>query len=322
MVCSPPSRSSITRLPVSTPQPSSSLIKSKINLAKFTSFRVGGDAEFYAEPTSLEETQACIEWYVDYREDLPLTILGAGSNLLISDHGLPGFVLNTHRLRYYHAETEGLLIASAGEPIARLAWNAAKRGWSGLEWAVGIPGSVGGSIVMNAGAHQGCVADVLQWVKVLEPDGSITQLEAEALDYRYRTSNLQGGDRLVLEAAFKLETGFEAKEIKRTTNANFKMRKETQPYHLPSCGSVFRNPYPKAAGRLIEELGLKGYRIGGAQVAERHANFILNCGDAKAMDIFQLIQHVQAQVEEHWEILLKPEVKILGDFSYANSPLK
>ncbi len=316
MVCSPPSRSSISRLPVSFPKKETlSIIKSQVSLARYTSFRVGGDAEFYAAPISLEETQACLDWYAAQRGDLPLTILGAGSNLLISDQGLPGLTINTHRLRYYRAEEEGLLVASAGEPIARLAWNAAKRGWRGLEWAVGIPGSVGGSVVMNAGAHQGCVADVLAWVKVVEPDGSIVQLQPAELEYRYRTSNLQGGDRLVLEAAFRLKTGFEVTEVRQDTNKNLQMRKSSQPYHLPSCGSVFRNPYPQAAGRLIEELGLKGFQIGGAQVAERHANFILNCGGAKAMDIFQIIQHVQAEVENTYQVLLKPEVKILGDFS-------
>lgn len=317
MVCSPPSRPSLSRpiaafsKDLSTP----ALIKPQISLARHTSFQVGGKAEFYAAPTSLEETQACLAWYDRRRGELPLTILGAGSNLLISDHGLPGLVVNTHKLKYRQLEEDGTLIAGAGEMLAVVAWHAAKYGWRGLEWAVGIPGSVGGSVVMNAGAHQGCMADVLQWVKVLEPDGSISKVAPEELGYRYRTSNLQGGDRLVLEAAFKLETGFDAVVVKRETKANLMKRKASQPYHLPSCGSVFRNPYPQAAGRLIEEAGLKGFRIGGAQVAERHANFILNCGGAKAMDIFQIIRHVQEQVEQNWQVMLQPEVKILGDFS-------
>ncbi|MEB3225473.1 MAG: UDP-N-acetylmuramate dehydrogenase [Synechococcus sp.] len=293
----------------------SPLIQSQVSLAHHTSFRVGGKAEFYAEPSNLPETEACFEWYLQNLAGFPLTILGAGSNLLISDQGIPGLTINTKKLRYYRAEEDGILIASAGEPIARLAWNAAKRGWKGLEWAVGIPGSVGGSVVMNAGAHAGCVADHLLWLKVLDPDGTIHQLNPEDLDYRYRTSNLQGGDRLVLEAAFQLEPGFEKAAVRAETSHNLRLRKSTQPYHLPSCGSVFRNPYPQAAGHLIEQTGLKGYQIGGAQVAERHANFIVNCGGAKAMDIFRLIQHVQEQVEQTWEILLKPEVKILGDFS-------
>lgn len=318
MVCSP-SRSQTTRLPLTFPESlNTTLVKSYVSLASHTSFRVGGRAEFYAAPTTWEETQACFEWYADHQQDFPLTIIGAGSNLLISDEGLPGLTINTRKLCYYRAEEDaGILIASAGEPIARLAWNAAKRGWRGLEWAVGIPGSVGGSVVMNAGAHKGCIADHLVWVKVLEPNGNIVLLKPAELEYRYRTSNLQGKSRLVLEAAFQLESGFEKAEVRAETTRNLRMRKSSQPYHLPSCGSVFRNPYPQAAGRLIEEAGLKGYQIGGAQVAERHANFILNCGGAKAMDIFRLIHHVQGKVEQNWQILLKPEVKIIGDFSGA-----
>ncbi|BAW95192.1 UDP-N-acetylenolpyruvoylglucosamine reductase [[Synechococcus] sp. NIES-970] len=314
MVCSP-SRSE-TASALNGAVDFDNLIQAHVPLAHYTSFRVGGQAEFYAEPSNLAETEACFAWYLQNLDGFPITILGAGSNLLISDRGIPGLTINTKKIRYYQAQEEaGILIASAGEPIARLAWQAAKRGWKGLEWAVGIPGSVGGSVVMNAGAHQGCVADRLVWLKVLDPDGTIHQLSPADLDYRYRTSNLQGGDRLVLEAAFQLEPGFDKEAVRAETNRNLKMRKSTQPYHLPSCGSVFRNPYPEAAGHLIEQTGLKGYQIGGAQVAERHANFIVNCGGAKAMDIFRLIHHVQEQVEQTWEILLQPEVKILGDFS-------
>lgn len=293
-----------------------SLIQSDISLANYTSFRVGGSAEFYAAPTTWEETLACFEWYDSHSNQFPLTLIGAGSNLLISDKGIPGLVLNTHKLRYHHTQDdEGIMVASAGEPIARLAWNAARKGWRGLEWAVGIPGTTGGSVVMNAGAHQRCIADSLLWIKVLEPSGSIKILKTEDLAYQYRTSNLQGKNTLVLEAAFQLETGFDKVDVRADTTRNLLHRKSTQPYHLPSCGSVFRNPYPHAAGRLIEGLGLKGYQIGGAQIAQRHANFILNCGEAKAMDILRLIYHIQEKVEEKWAIALHPEVKILGEFS-------
>lgn len=315
MVCSP-SRSQVSRLSITVPKSSSSLIQTQVPLAYHTSYRVGGKAEFYAAPKTRDEAEACLEWYADHQGDFPLMILGAGSNLLISDRGLPGLTLNMRQLCYYHAEEEGgILVASAGEPIARLAWNAAKRGWRGLEWAVGIPGTVGGSVVMNAGAHQGCVADVLHWVKILEPNGTVVTLQPKDLGYRYRTSNLQGGDRLVLEAAFKLKPGSSKAEVRAETNRNLQMRKSTQPYNLPSCGSVFRNPSPQAAGHLIEGLGLKGYRIGGAQVSERHANFIVNSGDASAQDIYDLIRHVQREVQFHQGILLHTEVKIVGDFS-------
>jgi len=244
-----------------------------------------------------------------------LTLLGAGSNLLISDRGIPGFVLSTRYFRSYEFDAEtGLLTADAGEAIAKLAWKAAKRGLKGLEWAVGIPGTVGGGVVMNAGAHTSCMADILVSATVLSPDGTITEMTPEQLGYSYRTSNLQGGDRMVVKATMQLESGYTKAEIMNLANQNWTQRKTSQPYHLPSCGSVFRNPQPHAAARLIEQLGLKGHKIGDAQIAYRHANFILNCGAATAQDIFELIRYAQEKVEYHCSISLEPEVKLIGKF--------
>ena len=160
--------------------------------------------------------------------------------------------------------------------MATLAWKAAKRGWKGLEWTVGIPGTVGGAVVMNAGAHGSDTEQILVSTEVLNPDGTISTLMPEALQYQYRTSILQGGDRLVIGATFRLQPGYDPEAVKASTAADLEQRRSTQPYHLPSCGSVFRNPKPRSAGSLIEAAGLKGFTIGGAQVAERHANFILN----------------------------------------------
>jgi UDP-N-acetylmuramate dehydrogenase len=289
------------------------LIFPQISLTNFTSYRVGGKAQWYTAPRNLQELQAAFEWY--QTQDLPLTLLGAGSNLLVSDRGIPGLVISTRHLRFSEFEPEaGTITADAGEPIAKLAWRAAKRGWSGLEWAVGIPGTVGGAVVMNAGAHRQCVADILDSVQIIAPDGGIAILKPEDLGYRYRTSILQGDKRMAVRATFKLQTGFNQAEVMETTNRNLNQRKQSQPYHLPSCGSVFRNPEPHAAGWLIEQLGLKGYQIGGAQIAHRHANFILNCGSATAKDIFQLIRYIQEQVEYHWSLSLEPEVKLIGEF--------
>ena len=289
------------------------LIKSDVSLANQTSYKVGGDAQWYAAPRNWEELEASFEWYQN--QDLPLTLLGAGSNLLISDRGIPGLTISTRYFRNYQFDSEtGLLTADAGEAIAKLAWKAAKRGMKGLEWAVGIPGTVGGGVVMNAGAHQQCMADILVSATVLSPDGTIEELKPEDLAYAYRTSKLQGDNRLVVKATIQLEPGFNKAEVMKLSQQNWMQRKTTQPYHLPSCGSVFRNPQPRAAGWLIEELGLKGYKIGDAQIAHRHANFILNCGTAKASDIFQLIRYIQEKVEYHWSVSLEPEVKLVGEF--------
>jgi UDP-N-acetylmuramate dehydrogenase len=290
-------------------------INSQVSLAGLTSFRVGGPAEWYVAPRSMADLQASFAWAEV--EGMPVTLLGAGSNLLVSDRGLPGLVVGTRYLKQVSFdEKTGQLTAGAGESIPRLAWLAAKRGWRGLEWAVGIPGTVGGAVVMNAGAHRGCTADLLINARVLSPGGKVELLSPQDLGYRYRTSVLQGGDRLVTEATFQLQPGFDRAQVMAETNAHFSQRRTTQPYHLPSCGSVFRNPTPKAAGWLIEQAGLKGYQIGGAQVAQRHANFILNCGSATANDIFHLIRHVQEQVHQRWSLLLEPEVRIMGEFPF------
>ncbi|HBB35103.1 MAG TPA: UDP-N-acetylenolpyruvoylglucosamine reductase [Cyanobacteria bacterium UBA8803] len=289
------------------------LVRSQVPLASLTSFRVGGPAEWYVAPRHLEDLQASFEWADT--QGLPLTLLGAGSNLLVSDRGLPGLVIGTRHLRYSHFDLDtGRVTAGAGESIARLAWLAAERGWEGLEWAVGIPGTVGGAVVMNAGAHNSCAADLLVNVQTISSNAKVELLTPQELGFAYRTSILQGGARLVTQATFQLKPGADPKKVRATTAQHLKQRHRSQPYHLPSCGSVFRNPESQAAGWLIEQLGLKGYQIGGAQVAERHANFILNCGGAKASDIFQLIRHVQQQVEQHWSLWLEPEVRILGEF--------
>lgn len=289
------------------------LIKSQVPLATLTSFRVGGPAQWYVAPQNLEALQASFEFARN--EGLRVTLLGAGSNLLVSDRGLPGLVIGTRHLRHTHFEPEtGRVTVAAGEPLPRLAWQVAQLGWQGLEWAVGIPGSVGGAVVMNAGAHKSCIADILVSAQVLSPSGILETLTPEQLGYSYRTSILQDSQRLVTQATFQLQPGADPAQAIAITTEHLEQRRNTQPYHLPSCGSVFRNPLPYTAGWLIEQAGLKGYQIGAAQVAQRHANFILNCGGAKANDIWQLIRHVQQQVEQHWSLHLEPEVRMIGEF--------
>jgi UDP-N-acetylmuramate dehydrogenase len=288
------------------------LIKPQISLSSLTSWRVGGPAEWYAAPRQTKDLLPIFEWAT--AQGLPVTLLGAGTNLLISDRGLPGLVICTRHLRQIDFDpTIGQVTAGAGEPIARLAWQAAERGWQGLEWAVGIPGTVGGAVVMNAGAHCSDISEIFVNAQVLS-NCRFESLDLTDLGYRYRTSALQGQDRLVTQATFQLQPGADPQQVLSATSQHLEQRRATQPYHLPSCGSVFRNPNPYTAGWLIEQTGLKGYQIGGAQVAQRHANFILNCGGATSSDIFRLIRFVQQQVEQCWSVWLEPEVKMLGDF--------
>lgn len=289
-------------------------IEPQVSLAPMTSFRVGGPAEWFTAPKTLEQLQESYQWAL--AEKIPVMFLGAGSNLLISDQGLPGLIISTRYLKTHSIDEQtGRMIADAGKPIPRLSAQAAQKGCQGFEWAVGIPGTVGGAVVMNAGAHGGCVADNLVEAHILMPDGSIGIFSNEQLKYAYRTSILQAQPQLVLKAVFQLNPGFDPQSVMATTQKHREHRLSTQPYDWPSCGSVFRNPKPKSAGWLIEQADLKGYMIGGAQVAQKHANFILNLGNATAMDIFNLIHHIQAKVDEQWGFHLHPEVKMLGDFA-------
>ena len=281
-------------------------------LADYTTWRVGGPAQWLAEPTTIAETIAWVEWAE--HKGVPCQVIGAGSNLLIHDDGLPGLCLCLRKLQDHSIDVEaGVVEALAGEPIPSLARRAARAGLHGLEWAVGIPGTVGGAAVMNAGAQGGCTADSLISVRVMPKQGGESfDLHCDELDFTYRHSRLQADNLVVLSARFQLEPGHDPKELSRISKDNLNHRTTPQPYQQPSCGSVFRNPEPQKAGKLIENLGLKGTRVGGAEVSTMHANFIVNIGDAQANDIDALIHLVQDRVEAEHGLRLHPEVKRLG----------
>lgn len=287
-------------------------------LAKLTTFKVGGNAEWFALPKTPAQLKAVLDW--GRLRSLPITMLGAGSNILVSDYGIEGLVVCLRGLRYSEFDDQtGRVIAAAGEPWSSLAWKAARHGLKGFEWTIGIPGTVGGAVVMNAGAHGGETAEILVEAEVIDADGSVSVLKPEALNFRYRTSDLQGSDRIVTSATFQLEAGHDPKDVKAATSQDLRSRRETQPYHLPNCGSVFRNPpgtdaqgRANSAGRLIQEADLKGFTIGNAQISTLHANFIVNLGGASASDVLHLIRHAQAVIKKRNNIDLETEVKIIG----------
>ena len=301
--------------------PSIAGVAPQVSLQKLNTFRVGGTAEWLAMPRQRQEFDQLLDWAADL--GLTVTVLGAGSNLLVSDQGIPGLVICTRRWRSTQFDdTRSWVTVAAGEPLPTLAWKVAKRGWRGLEWAVGIPGTVGGAVVMNAGAHGGCTADNLVSATVLDPGRGVVERFPQDLAFAYRTSVLQGAGVVVLEATFQLDPGHDPAVVSADTLAGLNQRRSTQPYDWPNCGSVFRNPLPRTAGGLIEQTGLKGHRIGNAQVSERHANFILNLGEARAEDVYRLIRYVQERVYERWDLWLHPEVKCIGAFPDLGPPPK
>lgn len=288
-------------------------LRRDVGLHDFTTWKVGGPAAWFAEPADQQELGSLLRW--TQQQGLPLHSIGAGSNLLVADRGLEGMTLCHRRLQGSRLEAgSGWVEAEAGEPIPTLARKAARAGLHGLEWAVGIPGTVGGAVVMNAGAQGSCTAEWLLSVRVLDPNqpDRPVELNAAELDFRYRHSRLQDEPLIVLSARFQLEPGHDPATITARTSANLHSRTSSQPYQQPSCGSVFRNPEPQKAGQLIEALGLKGLRIGGAMVSPIHANFIVNTGGATAADIDALIRSVQQRVKDAHGIALQPEVKRLG----------
>ena len=293
-------------------QPNQLEPKQNVPLAEFTTWRVGGPARWIIEPESVDEVLASLQWARTNGHSCQ--VIGAGSNLLIHDNGLPGLTLSLRRLQGAELDSNsGVIEALAGEPIPTLARRAARAGLKGLAWAVGIPGTVGGAAVMNAGAQGGCTADWLEAVRVVPIQGGESfELKRDQLEFDYRHSLLQQENLLVLSARYRLDPGHNPQELRRETNSNLSHRTSTQPYTLPSCGSVFRNPEPLKAGRLIQDLGLKGERVGGAEVSTVHANFIVNTGNATAVDINQLIELVQDRVEQRHAVRLHPEVKRLG----------
>ncbi len=287
-------------------------IQSLVPLSNFTTWKIGGPAEWIGEPKGLNELLSLISWANKKR--IPCQIIGAGSNILISDKGIKGLTIC---MRKMHGLTickqTGLIEANCGEAIPNLARKAAKDGLHGLQWSVGIPGTVGGAITMNAGAQNGCIADRLISVKVLSLEESKTfELKKKELNFSYRQSLLQQEKLIVLSARFHLEPGHNPEQLIHETNQNLNHRLKTQPYHLPSCGSVFRNPKDLKVGQIIQELGLKGLREGNAEISSIHGNFIVNQGGATAKDISRLISIIQEKVQEKYGVLLQTEVKRLG----------
>lgn len=279
-------------------------------MSRHTTFRTGGPADLLVQPEA-EQIAPILE--VCRKEEIPWTVIGNGSNLLVGDGGIRGVVLEIGK-QMSDIVIEGTVItAGAGAMLSSIASRAAAAELTGMEFASGIPGSLGGAVVMNAGAYGGEMKDILQKATVLTPDGTVQTLSVEELELSYRHSIIPEKGYLVINAILKLQQG-NADEIQSIMDDLKEKRVSKQPLEYPSAGSTFKRPEGYFAGKLIQDAGLRGFRVGGAQVSEKHCGFIINRDQATSTDICQLMQQVSEIVYEKFGVRLEPEVKKIGEF--------
>lgn len=279
-------------------------------MAKHTSFRIGGPADVLAQPADEAELAALLKRAAEHA--VPVTLVGNGSNLLVRDKGIRGLVIKLSNLFSSITVDGNVMTFGSGISLAMASKKAASLSLSGLEFAVGIPGTIGGAVYMNAGAYDGEMAKVVTCVRVMDMQGKISELQASELDFAYRHTALQNSGWIVISVTVALQPG-EAESI-AAKMADFSQRRiSKQPLELPSAGSMFKRPVGYFAGTLIEQTGLKGYTVGGAQVSQKHAGFVVNVGGATAKDVLQLISDVQSKVFAAHGVRLEPEVLVLGE---------
>ncbi|MDO4478889.1 MAG: UDP-N-acetylmuramate dehydrogenase [Lachnospiraceae bacterium] len=276
-----------------------------------TTFRTGGPADIYAipeTPEALAALLACLK-----AEDYPFFIIGNGSNLLVSDQGYRGAVIEIGSAMSRVTVNGQTILAEAGVKLSALAAAALEASLTGLEFAAGIPGNLGGAVFMNAGAYGGEMRQVIERVYVLTADGEFVTRSNEDMAFGYRTSAAKTNGDIVLAAEFRLSAG-DAGAIRAQMDDLAAKRRDKQPLNFPSAGSTFKRPEGYFAGKLIQDAGLSGYQIGGARVSEKHCGFIINSGDAVSQDIYDLIVYVTKQVRARDQVTLEPEVRFLGEF--------
>jgi UDP-N-acetylmuramate dehydrogenase len=289
-----------------------SRLRTSFDMAPLTTFRIGGPAAIFCEPESEDDLIAVSAAVAD--TDVPVVVIGKGSNVLVSDRGFPGIVLRLGRAYRWAARDGGSLTAGGAMPLPALAGVALRHGLSGLEFGVAIPGSLGGAVKMNAGAHERSMSEVVTAVEVFGLSDAVTRtVSAPDAGFVYRRSALPL-DAVVIGASIRLERG-QDHSIRELMDEAREWRRRTQPLAEPNCGSVFKNPPGAHAARLIEEAGLKGLRVGGVQVSSKHANFIVADPGADADDVRVLIAQIQAKVQERFGVELEPEVQLIGGFA-------
>lgn len=279
-------------------------------MANHTTFRIGGPADYLFLPGSEQEIMAVLKLTQQFT--VPVTVIGNGSNMLVRDKGIRGLVLKLGENMSYVRRQGSCLIAGAGTILGDVSRYAENQHLAGMEFAVGIPGSIGGAVFMNAGAYDGEMSQIVAAVSAVCPDGTAKRFTRDMLDFGYRHSIFQDNHCIIYEVEVQLLLGQQRNINQRM--CDFTQRRESkQPIELPSAGSTFKRPPGYFAGTLIEQAGLKGLRVGGAQVSEKHAGFIINAGGATARDVLALIEEVQQRVYEYAGVMLHPEVRIIGE---------
>ena len=274
-----------------------------------TTFKIGGPAQYYVTPESVTQIQEVVSLCRD--KNIPLHVIGNGSNILVGDDGVDGVVLALFNTFSDYEIKDNVITAQAGMSLIKLAVIALREGLTGLEFASGIPGSVGGAVYMNAGAYDGQMKDVVTSVTVLDEAGNIRILGRDELDMGYRTSAVAKHNMIVLQVIIELKAG-DKEQIKDRMNQLSELRKQKQPLEYPSAGSTFKRPEGYFAGKLIADAGLKGYSIGGAAVSEKHAGFVVNMGGATAKDVVELTDYIKKRIIEQFGVTLELEIKKIG----------
>lgn len=285
------------------------IIKVNEPLKRYTYTETGGNADFYLSPTKNEDVQAIVRYAKE--KDIPFTYLGNGSNIIIREGGIRGIVINLLSLNHINVSDDAI-IAGSGSAIIDVSRAARDHVLTGLEFACGIPGSVGGAVYMNAGAYGGEIKDCIDYALCVNEEGDLIQFTNKELELDYRNSIVQKQHLVVLEAAFTLEPG-KLDEIQAKMDDLTERRESKQPLEYPSCGSVFQRPPGHFAGKLIQDSDLQGYRVGGVEVSKKHAGFMVNVDNGTATDYEDLIHHVQKVVKEKFDVELHREVRIIGE---------
>ncbi len=285
-------------------------IKLKEPMREHTSFRIGGPADIMVLPDSARQIIDTVE--ICRKNSYPYYIMGNGTNLLVRDRGYRGVIIKiAANMKGFKVEGERVY-GQSGILLSTLSKIIASEGLEGFEYASGIPGTLGGAVAMNAGAYEGEIKDSIEWARVMNPDGDIMTYTNKQLELGYRTSIIQKEDLIVLDCGLKFRRG-DREAIEAKIEEYTRLRKAKQPLNMPSAGSIFKRPVGYYAGKLIEDAGLKGARIGDAQVSEVHCGFIVNTGNATADEIIALINYVKKQVKEQFNVELQPEVKVIGE---------